>query len=77
MIDINHLDREQRVEARTIAYVQHAKRMMLDLFGQEAARHQPEVTMQLVSAMIQLEAADITAEAQHRLADAILTSKES
>ncbi len=68
--------REARVEERTVAYVHHAKRLMLELFGQEAAHDQPIVTMQLVSAMVQLEAAEIMAEAQQRLAEALET-KES
>ena len=71
MITPDHNEREVRVEERTAAYVHRAKRMMLDLFGQEAAHDQPVVTLQLVTAMIHLEAAEIMAEAQHRLADAL------
>jgi len=67
MIDPQDKEREQRIVARTEVYVHRAKRMMLDLFGQEAAHDQPVITMQLVSAMIQLETADIIAEAGQRL----------
>ena len=63
--------RTDHVAARTEAYVHRAKTMMLDLFGQEAAHDQPIVTLQLVSAMIQLEAAETMAEAQRRLAEAL------
>ncbi len=67
---INH------VAEKTEAYVHRAKSMMLDLFGQEAAHDQPVVTLQLVAAMIQLEAAETMAEANRQLTEALLRMKE-
>lgn len=75
MIDPKNAEREARIAARTEVYVHRAKRMMLDLFGQEAAHDQPVITMQLVSAMIQLETADIIAEAGQRLRHTLETKE--
>jgi hypothetical protein len=56
--------RADHVEARAIEYVHRAKRMLLGLFGVEAAHDQTVATLNLATAMIQLEAAEIIAAAQ-------------
>jgi hypothetical protein len=68
--------RADRVEARAEEYVHRAKRMVLDLFGIEAAKEQSRVTLQLATAMIHLEAAEMLATAQGAIAKTIET-KES
>lgn len=49
--------RQKQIEAQVEAYVHVAKRMMLELFGAGADHDHMAVTVQLASAMVQLEAA--------------------
>ena len=55
-------DRMKRVETRTEDYVHSARRLILDLFGPESAQDHTIVTLQLASAMMQLEAAEVMAQ---------------
>ncbi|MDQ2093763.1 hypothetical protein [Rhodalgimonas zhirmunskyi] len=63
--------RADQIERRTQEYVHRAKRMVLDVFGIEAASEQSLVTAQLASAMIQLEAAELNAASLRRIAKII------
>ena len=65
--------RARRVEARTEHYIHRAKHMVLELFGKEAAQNQAIVTLQLATAMIHLEAAEVTAASAARIAKSIET----
>ena len=57
-----------RIEARVEDYIHRARRMTLALFGPEAGQHQITVTMQIATAMVQLEAAEKLADAEKALA---------
>lgn len=56
------------IEQRTGEYVHRAKRMVLDVFGIEAAKEQSILTLQLATAMIHLEAAELNAASLRRIA---------
>jgi hypothetical protein len=63
--------RADRVQARTEEYVHRAKRMVLDLFGIEAAHDQTQITLQLAIAMVQLEAAELIAINESKIAQTL------
>ncbi len=63
--------RADRVQARTEDYVHRAKRMVLDLFGIEAAQEQTVATLQLATAMVHLEAAEMLAAGEVKIAKTI------
>ena len=63
--------RADRIQARTEEYIHRAKRMVLDLFGIEAAHDQTQITLQLAIAMIHLEAAELIAINESRIAQSI------
>lgn len=54
--------RQKQIEARVESYVHVAKRMILELFGAGADHDHIAVTVQLATAMVQLEAAYRIAE---------------
>ncbi|KAA0912415.1 hypothetical protein [Aquicoccus porphyridii] len=56
------------IEERTTEYIRRAKRMVLDVFGIEAAKEQSTLTLQLATAMIHLEAAELNAASLRRIA---------
>ena len=63
--------RAELIETRTQDYVHRAKRMVLDVFGVEAAKEQSSLTVQLATAMIQLEAAELNAASLRKIAKTI------
>lgn len=56
------------IEERTSDYIHRAKRIVLDTFGIEAAKEQSTLTLQLATAMIHLEAAELNAASLRRIA---------
>ncbi len=60
--------RGELIEERTSDYIHRAKRMVLDTFGIEAAKEQSTLTLQLATAMIHLEAAELNAASLRRIA---------
>ncbi|PIE12623.1 MAG: hypothetical protein CSA70_08955 [Rhodobacterales bacterium] len=63
--------RADLIENRAGDYVHRAKRMVLDVFGVEASKEQSTLTVQLATAMIQLEAAELNAASLRRIAKSI------
>lgn len=63
--------RAKEVEARVEVYVHAAKRMILDLFGPEAAHDHNTAVITLAAAMANLEAGHIMADAQDRMTQAL------
>lgn len=60
--------RADLIEERTADYVRRSKRMVLDTFGIEATQDQSLIVVQLATAMIQLEAAELNAASLRRIA---------
>ena len=60
--------RADLIEERTADYVHRAKRMVLDVFGIESTGDQSLLVVQLATAMIQLEAAELNAASLRRIA---------
>ncbi|MCF3593701.1 hypothetical protein LZG00_06785 [Rhodobacteraceae bacterium LMO-12] len=60
--------RADLIEERTADYVHRAKRMVLDAFGIESTQDQSLLVVQLATAMIQLEAAELNAASLRRIA---------
>ncbi|KPP87482.1 MAG: Hexokinase [Rhodobacteraceae bacterium HLUCCO07] len=56
------------IEERTSDYIRRSKRIVLDTFGIEAAKEQSTLTLQLATAMIHLEAAELNAASLRRIA---------
>lgn len=69
--------RADLVEERTTAYVHRAKRMVLDVFGLESTSDQSLIVVELATAMIQLEAAELNAASLRRVAKALEGKDES
>jgi len=59
--------RADLIEERTADYVRRAKRMALDAFGIESKQDQSLIVVQLATAMIQLEAAELNAASLRRI----------
>jgi len=71
MTEIDPEKRARMVEARVEEYVHAAKRMVLDLFGPEAAHDHNSTVIMLAAAMTNLEAGHVMADAQNRMTEAL------
>jgi hypothetical protein len=63
--------RAELIEARTVDHIHRAKRMVVDMFGTKEAKEQSALAMQLATAMIHLEAAELNAASLRRIAKVI------
>jgi len=60
--------RADLIEERTTDYVHRAKRMVLEVFGIESSNDQSMIVVNLATAMIHLEAAELNAASLRRIA---------